>query len=148
MSKSNERKEWAKELYLTGHFNQKQIAEKVGCTEKTISKWIRAEEWEDLKANFLITKPQILKQTYAQINAIHEVIQGREKGAQFATTGEADILSKLSASIKNLEQDLSISQVIDVFVEFTNWLKKVDVDSAKAFIQLQDGYIKTKLAGK
>ena len=40
------RKERCLELMLAGELNQKQIAEELGCTESTISKWKHDEEFQ------------------------------------------------------------------------------------------------------
>ena len=42
------RKGYAFRLYMSGE-SQKAIAKTVGCTEATVSKWAKAEDWERQK---------------------------------------------------------------------------------------------------
>ena len=145
---NKERQEWAKKLYLSGDFTQKEISQKVGCQEKPMGGWIRKFGWKELQANHMVTKEQQLKYTYAQLNALNQNISERDPSERYPTSKEADTISKLSAAIRNLEADLSVGQVIDVFIEFSDWLKSNDMEKAKDFINLQDGFIKHKLSSE
>ena len=48
---SKQKKEWARQLYLDGTqvFTQQEIAEKVGISRKTLSKWVVDEKWNELR---------------------------------------------------------------------------------------------------
>ena len=140
-----QKKEWAKILYLKEQITQKEIAEKVSITEKTISKWVNEEDWERLKASIIISKEESLRRIYMQINEINAAIELRPVGERYANTKEADILTKLSATARNLEIDLSVDDVIEVFMRFINWLRPVNLDDAKKIIIHQDSFIKTIL---
>ncbi|MBL4828461.1 MAG: DDE transposase family protein [Aliivibrio sp.] len=140
-----QKKEYAQVLYLKTNHTQKDIAVRVGVTEKTLGKWIREGDWEMLKSSLIITKEQELRRMYQQLNELNNNIAGRKEGERYATSKEADIISKLSAAIKNLERDTSIADVIDVFIDFSNWLKEADFEQAQVFINLQDDFVKHKL---
>ena len=143
-----QKKEWAKLLYLKSDLNQKEIAEKVDVSEKTLSHWVNDEKenWELLKSSFIITREQELRRIYIQISELNNSIADREHGHRFATPKDADVLSKLAAAAKSLEAETSISETISVFREFSEWLKEVDFTKAKEMIILQDGFIKHKLS--
>ena len=52
MAKQNiDRKDIAKSLFLNGNFTQEEIADKVGTTRQTVSRWIKEGGWEQLKAS-------------------------------------------------------------------------------------------------
>jgi len=144
----SQKKEWAKLLYLKSELNQKEIAEKVNISEKTLSKWVNDENenWELLKSSFAITREQELRRIYIQISELNNSISSRDRGCRFATSKEADTISKLASAAKSLEAETSISDTISVFREFTEWLKEVDFARAKEFITYQDGFIKHKLS--
>jgi len=143
--KIQHKKDWAKLLFLRENISQKEIAAKVQVTEKTIGNWIKKEDWDRLKASVIITKEEELKRIYMQINEINSSIESRAEGKRFADNREADILSKLSAIAKNLETNVSLSETIEVFKRFLNWLRPVDLEKAKEFINYQDNYIKSIL---
>ncbi len=143
-----QKKEWAKLLYLKSDLNQKEIAEKVGVAEKTLSKWVNDEHenWELLKSSFIITREQELRRIYIQISELNTFISERPEGSRFATSKEADVLSKLASAAKSLEAETSISDTISVFREFSEFIKEVDFGKAKEFIVFQDAFIKHKLS--
>ena len=138
----------AKLLYLRTELSQKEIAEQVGVTEATLSKWVNAneEEWKLEKASFIITKDQELRRIYQQISALNDAIQMREVGSKYPTSSEADILSKLSKAAHSLERESSVSEVINVSIGLTEYLQEYDPEKAKEWSALLDGYIKHKMS--
>jgi transposase-like protein len=143
-----QKKEWAKLLYLKSDLNQKEIAVKVEVSEKTLSKWVNDEHdnWEVLKSSYIITREQELRRIYIQISELNKCISMRDDGQRYANSKEADILSKLGAAAKSLEHDASISETINVFKEFTEFVKEVDFAKAKDIVLLMDGFVKHKLS--
>lgn len=140
-----QKKEFAKLLYLRESLTQKEIAEKVGITEKTISLWIKKGNWSQLKTSFIITKEEELRRIYIQINELNNFIESREEGKRYASAKEADTISKLATSARSMETDASLSDVMAVFKRFLNWMRNIDLDKAKEFIEYQDAFIKTLL---
>lgn len=146
MSLNNlQKKEWAKLLYLSDNLLQKDIAAKVGVTEKTISAWASKENWESLKSSLIITKEQELRRIYMQINELNNHIFSREEGTRFANSKEADTLNKLAATARSLETDTSVAEIIEVAKNFIQFVRKEDNEKAKDITKLFDEFIKTKL---
>lgn len=143
-----QRKEWAKLLFTKATMTQKEIAEAVGVTEATLSSWVRNEKerWDLLKANLVITKEQELRRIYLQINELNSYIESKEPGKRFADNKQADTLSKLAASAKQLETETSIADSINVFVEFTEWLRMSDFLKSQEFAEYMEAFIKNKLS--
>lgn len=142
---NTQKKDWAKLLFIKENLTQKEIAERVGVTAKTMSSWVNnpKENWEILKSSIIITKSEELSRIYMQVNEINTFIFDKPVGNRFASSKEADILSKLTASARNLETETSVSDVIEVFKRFSNWLRAVDLEKAKEFISYQDAFIKS-----
>jgi transcriptional regulator with XRE-family HTH domain len=142
--KLKEKKEWAKLLYLKENLTQKEIAIKVGVTEKTLSKWVndKEEKWEQMKASIIITKEEELRRIYMQIKELNAHIFTREEGKRFANSKEADTLNKLSATARAMETEASLADVIEVFKRFLDWLREFDLIKAKEIADLQDSFIK------
>lgn len=140
-----DKKDIAKSLYLNGSFTQEEIAEKVGTTRQTVSRWVKQGAWDELKASLTITPAQILAGLNRQIVEINNNINQREEGKRFATVPEADTLAKLASAIKKIEQDVGIADIVDVGIRFTNWLRALDLDMAKKFSQLLDAFIKEQM---
>ena len=142
--KIEQKKELAKLLFVKENLSQKEIALKVGAAEKTISKWVNAndEEWKRMRQSIIVTKEEQLRNLYDQVDELNTEIRGREKGKRYATNRDSDTLAKLTASIKNLETETSISQIIEVSRLFLNWLRPIDIERAKEVSNLMDGFIK------
>lgn len=140
-----DRKGIAKSLYINGTYTQEEIADKVGTTRQTVSRWIKDGAWEELKASVTITPAQILSGLNRQIVEINNNINGREEGKRFATVAEADTLAKLASAIKKIETDVGIADIVDVGIRFTNWLRPLDLGKAKEFNDLLDAFIKDQM---
>ena len=147
MKTTIDKKGIAKSLYLDGNYTQEEIADKVGTTRQTVSRWVKAENWEEIKASVTITPAQIIAQWNRQIVEINKKINARPDGERFATTQEADALSKLAGSIKKLEADIGVSDCVSVAMRFLSWLRPLDIEAAKQFNNLFDAFIKDQAAG-
>lgn len=140
-----QQKEWAKTLFISDHLTQAELADKVGVSRITINKWIKTERWEELKVGITLTKDEQLKNLYNQVAALNRSISAKEEGKRFADSKEADILMKLSASIKKMEDDVGIADVISVGRKFIEFTRKIDVEKAKEQAALFDAFIKSIL---
>ena len=138
---AKDKKDYAKLLFLRENLTQKEIAAKVGVTEKTIGKWIKDENWEHLKTSIVITKEEQLRRIYDQIAALNDFILTKEDG-KFANSKEADSLTKLAAAARALETDVALADVIEVAKRFIHFLRMVDIDKAKEVTVLFDAFIK------
>lgn len=141
-----QKKDWAKVIYLKENLTQKEIAARVGVTEKTLGNWIKADNWEQLKSSIIVTKEEELRRIYLQINELNTVIFSREVGARFAKNNEADTLAKLAATARNLETDTSVADVIEVARGVLSFVRKDDLAKAQELSGIFDAFIKTKLS--
>lgn len=140
-----QKKEYAGMLYLKENLTQQEIAEKVGIARQTLSKWIKAEKWEERKTGITLTREQQIANLHRQVAEINKVIAEREPGKRYATPSEADTLGKLAAAIKKMETDVGLADIISVGMRFLNWLRPVDFEQAKSITRLWDAFIKDNL---
>ena len=140
------KKEIAKALFLKGGCTMEEIAGKVGVTRQTLSRWAKSGNWDDLRVSMVISQEQIISQMMRQISDIHKQAAARPEGQQQLTAKEADTVVKLSSSIKKLQKDAGITDVVNVGVKFTNWLRAFDLEKAKEYNELWDLFIKDILA--
>lgn len=138
----------ARTLYLDGNYTQEEIAVKVGVSRQTIIRWSKEDSWAELKASLSVTPTQLIAQWQQQIAEINRTITSREEGARYATSAEADAMLKLATSIRKIQDDLGISEVISVCMRFLAWLRPLDVEQAKAFNSLMDVFIKDQANSK
>lgn len=138
------KKDYAKLLFtIEGVTSGKELAERVGVSEQTISKWKKTENWEGLRASVLVTKESELRRIYAQITELNDAIAGREKGTRYANSKEGDTLSKLTGAVRQLETETSAAEAMEVMKNFINFIRVDDYEKAKEITLLADGFIKT-----
>lgn len=142
------KKEWAELLFSRTLMTASEIAERVGVSNNTMSKWRAEGNWDQLRTSFFVTKGQELSRIYQQLANLNKAIASRDENERFASPREADTISKLASAAKNLETQLTISDIVDVFLEFTNWLRENDFNKAKDVSDLMDAYIKNKMSSK
>ena len=143
--KSKQKKEIARDIYLYGNFTLEEIGLKVGTTRQTVARWARDGQWVELKAGMTITREEILKNMYRQLNELNQGILQREAGERHASVKEADVLAKLSAAIKKMETDVGITDIISVGMRFGDWLRRFDVGRAKEYVVLWDAFIREQI---
>lgn len=142
---NDKKKALAKDIYTLGQFTFEEIAEKVGATRQTVSKWCREGQWDELKAGMTVSREQILKGMYAQVHEINKAIRTKKEGERYASPAQADTLSKLSAAIRKMEMDIGISDLVSAGIRFSEWLRLVDMNKAKDFVRLWDAFLKEQL---
>ena len=142
---NSQKKQWAQTLYLRENLTQLEIAERVGVSRVTVSKWVRDGKWEEQKAGITLTRQEQVANLYRQVAEINRTIATRHEGERFPNSKEADILGKLSAAIRNMEQETGIADIISVLTAFIEWLKPLDLDKAKEITRLADAFVKDKL---
>ena len=86
--KANQRKEWAKLMYLKENITQQEIADRVGVSRVTVNKWVK--EWEGLKLNLLQTREERISSTLTQLDELDRSIAGKEEGKRYPSAAEAD----------------------------------------------------------
>ena len=146
MVKSNiNKKDIAKDLYLKGGCTQEEIATKVGTTRQTVSRWAREGKWEELRASFTISTENILAGMIRQVSEIQNQANARKEGERSFTSKEADTVVKITSAIKKLQNDAGITDIVNVGIKFTNWLRGIDIEKAKEYNELWDLFIKDPL---
>jgi uncharacterized protein YjcR len=142
INKAQER-EYARILYVNERITFKEIAERTGVTEKTISKWAEADNWSKLRKSLLTTKENQLVHWYNQLDAMNEHIAKRD--LPVPDSKESDIMSKTTSNIKNLETETGIGEYVEVGRKLLTYVQSIDLDDAKKFKNYIDGFINSKL---
>ena len=70
-------KDLAKVLFVNDNISQKEIAERLKVTEKTVGKWVNEGGWDKLKVSLLVTKDNQLTTLYNQLQAATDEIKTR-----------------------------------------------------------------------
>jgi len=139
------KKKLAKELFLTGKHQQKEIAGMVGVSEKTVGRWVKDGKWELLRANLTTTRESVLSNWYAQLAELNKIIADREEGKRFPTSSESDRMIKISAAIKKLETETGIAEITGVCIGLCEFIRSYDPEKAKEVSDHFNAYIEYKM---
>lgn len=142
---NQQKKEWAKTLYLKENLTQQEIAERVGVSRVSVSNWVRTGKWEEQRTALTLTREEQVRALYRQVAEINRAIAARPEGQRFASSQEADVIGKLSKSIKQMETEVGIADIISVSTKFIEFLRPIDLEKAKEVTRLMDAFIKSVL---
>lgn len=142
MAKPSEKRQKAKSLYLTGQYSQLEIAQIVGTTEKSVSRWKIEEDWESLRESMLTTRENELRRLYKMLRILNDDIDKRATDQIPINSKEADAVLKLTAAIRNLELETSIADKVEVATEFIDFVRKENLELSKTIANLFDSFLK------
>nr|DAS20305.1 MAG TPA: hypothetical protein [Caudoviricetes sp.] len=117
---TEKRKSLGRSLYLSG-MEQTEIADKLGVSRVTISKWCTAEGWKEARAAKNISRPELVNKLLLTIDAMIENVNKSEDPTLIGAL--ADKLSKLSATIEKLDKKANVIDAIEVFMAFNRWIQ-------------------------
>ncbi|WP_279167329.1 terminase gpP N-terminus-related DNA-binding protein [Muribaculum intestinale] len=144
-SELEKKKSTARALFMSG-MEQAEIAERVGVSRVTISKWCVADSWKEARAAKNITRPELVNKLLLTIDNL--ITQVNESEDPTLIGGLSDKLAKLSAVIEKLDKKANVVDAIDVFTAFSKWLEfraktdpEVTVELIKQINRFQDMFI-------
>jgi hypothetical protein len=137
----------AKILFTREHLDQKIVAVKVGVSERTMSDWVNKFNWKDLRRRLLVSKEDVLANLYEQMEEVNEFIRSKEKGKRYADTRESDILVKLTASIRNMETELAIADIVGSGTRFLKFAQTsgMPLEMVKEFAEYWNAFIQDQI---
>jgi len=133
-------KEVAQILFLQG-YKQKEISEKMGISQQSLTRWVKDGHWDTLKTSLLTSKNERISELYAELAELNLKIKSKEEGNRFADSKEADIRRKLIADIADLEQKYNIGQTTVIARDFVMFIKEVEYDFAEKATEYFDLFI-------
>ncbi len=144
------KKSLARSLYMAG-MEQQEIAEKVGVSRVTVSKWCTAEGWKEARAAKSISRPELVSKLLVAIDNL--IAQVNASGDPEAIGTLADKLAKLSATIEKLDKKANVIDAIEVFMAFNRWIQdqasydpQITPELIKAINKYQNKFLMEKMA--
>ena len=115
-----QKKTIGRSLYLSG-LEQTEIAEQLGVSRVTVSKWCTSEGWKEARAAKNISRPELVNKLLLTIDSLIESVNKSEDPTLIGSL--ADKLSKLSATIEKLDKKANVIDAIEVFMAFNRWIQ-------------------------
>jgi len=132
---NTDKKALAYDLFMNTDMSQKEICARVNIREGTFTKWKQDNDWNIHKQAFSITSQNIVS------NLLQKAYEESQEDKV-----NADQLLKLVKAIEGLsDRKVTISNVINVFKEFTTWCFDKNPDLAKEINQLQKEFVDHKI---
>ncbi len=148
---SENRKSLARQLYLSG-LEMNDIADKIGVSRVTVSRWCSTDGWKEARAAKNITRPELVNKLLGTINTL--IDQVNESKDPTLIAGLGDKLAKLSSVIEKLDKKANVVDAIEVFMAFSKWLEyrsitdpEVTPELIKVINRYQDKYIIEQMSG-
>lgn len=139
---TNEKKrEIAEDMYIRLGLTGREIAENLGVTEQTVSRWKKGRDgekpWDDRKAEAQLTPVKIKELLMSEA---YKIAKGEE------STLQADRLSKIMSAIDQLDKKINVRTVMDVFREFDNWMADQEPKTAVLFTKFHKQFLQYRIS--
>lgn len=148
---SEKKKSLARQLYLSG-LEMNDIADKIGVSRVTVSRWCASDGWKEARAAKNITRPELVNKLLGTINTLIDQVEESKDPNLIAGLG--DKLAKLSSVIEKLDKKANVVDAIEVFMAFSKWLEyrsitdpEVTPELIKVINRYQDKYIIEQMSG-
>ena len=138
------KKDLARTLFMSG-MEMIEIADKVGVTRQSLSRWCKDGGWKETRAAKTITRPELIRKLLLRVSDLLDKVEA-DPGL---SDGLGDQLSKLTAAIDKLDKSqANVVNAIEVFMAFSKWLEfraksdpMITPDLLKTINKLQDVYL-------
>jgi transposase len=141
----HQKRDMAQALYVSGVTVQKELAVRVGVTEKTISKWVNDGNWEQLRMNIPLVKHQQLQKMYKEFERFNQHIENKPDGKQWATKAESDARTQLIRAIEVLEGEAGVKDIIEVCQKLIKYTMQIDEKLGRDLIPLCDSFLRSQI---
>ncbi len=135
---ADERKRWARTLYVNNGKNIKETAKDAGTSEATIRGWINEGEWDLVRRSLAISKENQISRFYELI----EQLNAKDK----KDPKDVDLIVKYTAAIHNLDTDNSVYSIIEAAELFITWMYNRSIPKAQEFTKHFQLFIKERKA--
>jgi len=139
MEKKDNKREIAQALFVHSRMTQKDIAIKLEVSEQTVSRWAKADHWDEMKTNMMSGKQEMMRRLMLEFKKLQDTIEASPSGV--ATPAQADVRRKLMADIRDLESKYPVSQVVQVAMDFCDFLKPIDFQLATRVSEYFNAFI-------
>lgn len=118
--------EQARHLYFAQAKTQKEIAQLLDVSEKTIYNWIRRYSWDQMRQAARQAPALISENLCSQIVELQNSIGRREPGLRYATAEESLVMQRLITMLDKMKKYPGLSMNMQVMQTFRSWASTRD----------------------
>ena len=100
------------------HLSQGDLAEALGVSRQSVSRWLNTEGWKEERAAREMSKESITSKTLSKLGDAIDKADGDER----SIGRMADSLLKSVKAIKEINLSTTIVNKVDTLIEFENWM--------------------------
>jgi transcriptional regulator with XRE-family HTH domain len=135
------KREQARNLYFQTNLTQKQIADVIGVSQKTVSTYVSDHKWNLIKKRAGQLPAIFIEQMYTELQALNDTIAARGNGQCYATPEEAEVRRKILYSIAAVKDRQSAGTHAEVLLNFMACVAHESQDDARILIRYVDRYL-------
>ncbi len=133
----------AKDLYFGTHKSQREIAEEIGISEKTLYLWIKKGAWDELRTASLAAPAIMVDNFCHMVVELQTYISERPPSNRYPTPQESDCLRKLINNIVKLKEYASTGMNMQVMADFASYIGP-DEEFKQKLQLYAEGYFKAR----
>lgn len=137
---------YARTLFLTTTKTQKEIAEIVGVSEQSLSKWANEGDWEPQRKSLTTTRSEQLRMLYSILEKMNANAKEALEDDDPATNPDSDGIIKIANAIQKLEREAGIGEMIQTYLLFMKFVQKEDLEAAKLVDKYFYAFIQDRLS--
>lgn len=135
-----DQREIARKLYTSNKDTASSLAATMGVEQQQVQQWIDEGKWDVVRSVRAIDPACQVQRMYHVLASVNDSLEAQPN------LKDADQALKLTAAIKNLEHDRSLTSIIAAAEEFITWLYDTDVPAAQQFTRHFDQFISQRAA--
>ena len=139
--KRHEKRDTARIMFVTSEMSAVDIATALDLNVKTVGEWRKADNWDEERTIRNVSPVALVKRLNGEIEKILNVTDGTKR----LTPADADMIKKLTKSIKELRNSIDPQTVMEVLHGYTAWLSSIDLPLAQKIAEKNISYLQMKL---
>lgn len=133
----------ARRLYVDDKVPLKEIAQRLGTTPQTLTRWKQKGAWAEKRQASMLSPRALYQKLLKQLDLLIE---------EGDPAGNADAISKICKQVKELQREATVDDVILVLSDFSDWLlangqaQGITREWMQEVTRLQDTYVHALIA--
>lgn len=136
--------EGARALYIEGGWTLNKIADSLGISPNTLTRWNADGKWEELKAARVGGRHEIERRMLLQTLRLVELIDREQEG--IPTLAQSNTLLNYKKFMEGLQPELTRTILVEAGVTFTNWVATRHPGQSKLVYELWSEFIEDYLS--